>query len=206
MSSWGVAALVNGGRLSCQDCTDCHDLSPSPRENPVPRGPEGLRAFPARVLLRRARVFAASGNPRYLLAATDRKAGSVGSCGVAMAAGRPRRADGSGTSLNRCRPDRGNYFFFPFLLFLPCAPFLLFLATCLTSPPDLARQRNVDHHVNVSLTGASCRIPCGGGRQEHCQTDRRCPGRFRRRRRADQPTRGRPSPTGSGRGTGGRPS
>ncbi len=38
-----------------------------------------------------------------------------------------RRVDGSGTSLNRCRPGWGSCYFFPFfLLFLV---FLVFLAT-----------------------------------------------------------------------------
>ena len=43
-----------------------------------------------------------------------------------------RRADGSGTSPNRCRPGWGSYFF-PFLLFLLfLLLFLLFLATPIT--------------------------------------------------------------------------
>jgi hypothetical protein len=38
----------------------------------------------------------------------------------------------------------GNYFFFPFLLFLSFLDFLLFFAMCITPLPGSAGQRNVD--------------------------------------------------------------
>jgi hypothetical protein len=61
--------------------------------------------------------------------------------------------DGSGTSLDRCRPGRGSYFpFLPFFLL-----FLLFLATRITPFPGSEGQRFVDHRVNISLTDAGCR-------------------------------------------------
>ncbi len=52
-----------------------------------------------------------------------------------LAAG-PRRADGSGASPHRCRPDRGSCYFFPFLPFLL---FLLFLAMRITPLPGSCR-------------------------------------------------------------------
>jgi hypothetical protein len=81
-----------------------------------------------------------------------------------------RAVEGSGTSLDRCPPCRG--------LLLPLLALLRLLALLthsyhLTSHPG--GQRNVDHlGVNVSLTGAGCRIGCGSGPQESCQADRRC--------------------------------